>query len=235
MTVVVEAPRSVRSGTVTGIVDMAPIALGILPFATMIGVTIAEGAVSDTVGFLGGLLVAGGSAHLAVVGAIDVGAGILAAVVTAAMIQARGIAYGAALAPRLAGQPAWFRWLASYLLVDQMFVLGDAAPDRGDRWFRRYYLSAGAVLWAGYFAGVGAGMVLGPVIPEGSPLPIVVPMLFAAMLGPTLSSLRSVVAASVAIATGLALGPMLPDGAGMVLAIVAGTAAGVVTGRLSDD
>lgn len=234
-TAVIERAPTSYSGVRRGMADMAPAALGLIPFATMIGVAIVEGRVSDLTGYLGGVLVAGGSAHLAVIGAIDVGAGLLAAVVTAVLIQARGLAYGMALAPKLAGQPRWFRWIASYMLVDQVFVLADAAAHEEPRWFRQYYLSGAALLWVTYFGGLLVGMVLGPVIPESSPLPVVIPMMFAAMLGPTLTSARSVVAAAVAVVTIFTLGPVLPEGAGMVVAMIAGTAAGVATGRILRD
>jgi predicted branched-subunit amino acid permease len=220
------------SGTRAGLVAIVPVALGILPFATMVGVAISESSVSDVVGYIGGLLVAGGSAQIAVVGSIDVGAGLLASVATAMLIQARGIVYGASLAPKLAGQPRWFRWLASYMLVDQMFALADAVDGRDHRWFRQFYVTAGVSLWIAYFGGVMAGMLMGPVIGEGSPLPMVIPMLFASLLGPTLRSVRSVAAAVVAVITSVVIGPFLPAGVGMVAAIVAGSGAGVVVGRM---
>jgi predicted branched-subunit amino acid permease len=200
----------------------------VVPFATVIGVAIAESPLSNPLGYVAGLLVAGGSAHLALTGSIAVGAGMLTTVVTALLINARGVIYGAALAPAMRTQPRWFRWVAAYGLVDQVFALVSAVLDRGDRYVRSYYLGAMGLIWTVYMAAVATGLLLGPVIPASWPLGATIPIVFVAMLAPAVRSVPAV-AASVVALTLAVMGTGLPSGIGLVVAIVSGTAAGAMT------
>jgi predicted branched-subunit amino acid permease len=225
MTRVIEQRRA--NPAIDGITHMLPVASGIIPFATLIGVAIIESPIANPVGYLAGLVIAGGSAHLAVVGSVAVGAGVLTAVVTALLINARGLIYGAALAPAMREQPRWFRWVAAYGLVDQVFALVSSVLDRDDDYVRSYYLGAMGLMWTVYLGGVGAGMVLGPVIPESWPLGLAVPIVFVAMLAPSVKGRSSVASTAVGLTVAIA-GSGLPSGLGLILAIVAGTAAGAI-------
>jgi predicted branched-subunit amino acid permease len=220
--------RSVEHPVLDAFRHMAPAALGVVPFATVIGVAIAESPLSNPLGYVAGLLVAGGSAHLALTGSIAVGAGMLTTVVTALLINARGVIYGAALAPAMRTQPRWFRWVAAYGLVDQVFALVSAVLDRGDRYVRSYYLGAMGLIWTVYMAAVATGLLLGPVIPASWPLGATIPIVFVAMLAPAVRSVPAV-AASVVALTLAVMGTGLPSGIGLVVAIVSGTAAGAMT------
>jgi predicted branched-subunit amino acid permease len=206
---------------------MMPAAIGVLPFATMIGVAIGDSPMSEMVGFVGGLVIAGGSAHLAATTSITVGAGLFVTVATALLIHARGLIYSAALAPAMRSQPRWFRWVAAYGLVDQMFVLASAVADRSREYVRTYYIAAMTLLWTAYIGGVGVGLLAGPVIPPWIPLGISIPVIFLVMLVPTLDRTPAHAAAIVGM-TVAALGSGLPSGFGLIVGIAAGTVAGVV-------
>jgi predicted branched-subunit amino acid permease len=222
-----------QSGAVDGFRDMFPGAVGVLPFATMIGVAVGASPMSDFGGWIAGLVVAGGSAHLAMTASMTVGASVLATVVTALLINSRSLIYGALLAPALRNQPRWFRWVASYALVDQLYALTAAVTNRDDRYLRHYYLGAMAILWSAYMFGVGAGIVVGPIVPASIPLSLAIPILFLAMAIPSVKSRASQVAAAVALVAAMAAA-VLPAGTGMVVAIVAGTAAGALMEGRSD-
>ena len=56
------------------------------------------------------------------------------------------------LAPRFQGQPAWFRWVGPYVLIDQVFALTQVKDLSDDADFRRYYLAAGFMFCAGGLA-----------------------------------------------------------------------------------
>lgn len=218
----------VSSPATDGVRDMLPAAVGVLPFATMIGVAIGASPMSDFGGWISGLIVAGGSAHLAATASITVGTGFLATVLTALLINSRSLIYGALLAPALRSQPRWFRWVASYALVDQLYALTSTVSNRDDRYVRHHYLGAMAVLWSAYMTGVGAGIVAGPVIPTSIPLSLAIPIMFLSMAIPSVTSRPARVAAAVGM-TAAILGATLPAGVGMLVAIVAGTAAGAIT------
>lgn len=220
----VEPAGAVRAG----LTDMSPAVLGVVPFAIMIGVAIAESHVASGVGFAGGLMVAGGSAHLAVVGSLQAASGFLATVLTALMVQMRGLAYSASLAPTLRRHPRWFQWLASYLMVDQVYALSTAVVDRPDRWFRQYYLAAGGFIFGAYSVGIVVGLIAGPVIPAGSPVTMAVPLMFAALLAPSLTSLPSLAAAGAAAVAAVVLPEVAPSGIAPLLAMGAGAMAGTL-------
>ena len=218
----------VSSPAADGVREMLPAAVGVLPFATMIGVAIGASPMSELGGWISGLIVAGGSAHLAVTASITVGAGFVATVLTALLINSRSLIYGALLAPALRSQPRWFRWVASYALVDQLYALASTVAHRDDRYVRHYYLGAMTVLWTSYMTGVGAGVVAGPVIPSSIPLSLAIPIMFLSMAIPSMTTTPARVAAGVGL-TAAILGASLPAGLGMVVAIVVGTAAGALT------
>jgi predicted branched-subunit amino acid permease len=233
MTAIAARTTVTSSPALDGVREMAPAAVGVLPFATMIGVAIGASPLSDLGGWISGLIVAGGSAHLAATASITVGAGFLATVVTALLINSRSLIYGALLAPSLRTQPRWFRWVAAYALVDQLYALASSVVDRSDRYVRSYYLSAMGVLWSTYMLGVGAGIVLGPVVPASLPLSLAIPIMFLSMVTPGLTDRPARVAAGVGLLAAIA-GAALPAGTGMLVAIVAGTAAGAVAERRAD-
>lgn len=212
-----------------GLRDMAPAAVGVLPFATMIGVAVGASPMSEFGGWIAGLIVAGGSAHLALTASVTVGASFVAAAVTALLINARSLIYGALVGPSLRAQPRWFRWIAAYALVDQNFVMLSGVLDRDDGYVRRYYLAGTSLLWGSYMAGVAAGILVGPIIPASIPLGLAIPIMFLAMAVPTLTTRSAIAAGAVALATAI-LGHGLPAGLGTMAAIVTGTLAGAVIG-----
>ena len=178
-------------------------------------------------------MVAGGSAHLAAAGSIAAGAGLAATVTTALLVNARGLLYSAALAPDLRHQPTWFRWVAAYGLVDQMYALVSGVTSRSAEYVRSFYVAAMTLLFGTYMAGVGTGLVLGPVIPAWVPLSLSIPIMFTAMLAPTVEA-RPAMVAAVAGAGVTMLGAQLPSGMGLVAGIVAGALSGAAIERFGD-
>lgn len=232
MTAVAARSHRVAGAMADGFRDMFPAAVGVLPFAVMIGVAVGASPMSDLGGWVSGLVIAGGSAHLAIASSITVGAGFVATVATALAINARSLIYGALLAPSMRTQPRWFQWFVSYSLVDQIYALVATVAHRDDRYVRRYHVAAMSTMWSAYMLGVGTGVVMGPVIPAAIPLSLSIPIIFLAMVIPTVTDRPAKVAAMVAMALAAATSS-LPAGTGMLVAIVAGTASGAITERWS--
>ena len=203
--------------------DIAPAILGVAPFGVVVGVAVAEAGVGLAGGTAGSFAIYSGSAQMTVLGLLASGAGPVAIMLTLALTNARLLVYGAALAPSFRHQPAWFRWLAPQVIVDQTVALSMARAElaTAPRQFRRYWLTAGGILTVGWLGAVGLGMIVGPVLPPGSPLEVAMPALFIGLTVPKLHSpgtrLPAVVAALVAT---LCIG--LPRGSGVIVAIVAG-------------
>jgi 4-azaleucine resistance transporter AzlC len=212
--------------------DMLPIAAAVAPFALVLGVAVDASATPDLPGVLLAPVIYAGSSHFAAMSVLDAGGSAITAVLTALVINVRFAMYGAALAPRFRGQPAWFRLLGPWTIVDQTFALASTREETGAGWFRGYWIAAGVLLGAVFTAMAAVGAALGPVVPTGAGLDLTVPALFVAMLIGKLRDRPSAVAVVVGGAvTALALD--LPHGLGLPVGALAGAAAAVITRRMS--
>ena len=203
--------------------DILPITVSVVPFALVIGVTIARAtALADGIGLWSGFAYYSGSAQLASVTLVAAGGGIPLVVGTTAIINARLLMYGAALQPRFADQPRWFRWLAPHFLVDQTYAISAARPelDDPDR-FRRYWLTAGAVLGTGWMVAMTTGVLAGPVLPPLSALDFAVPAVFVGLLVPRLHEAPARRPAAMAAIAAVLASP-LPHGLGLLVGALAG-------------
>lgn len=212
--------------------DILPAAIGVIPLAVLIGVQIGLSPIEPWIGWLAGPVIVGGSAHLAVLGAI--GGGAVPAIALGLLVNARSLLYSAGLAPAFSQQPRWFRWLAPYVLVDQMYALASAQTHQDRWWQRRYYVTAMSILMAVYLTSITVGLALGPVIPVDSPLTLAIPIMFLTILVRGLKGVPDVAAALVAAATAWATSSF-PAGTGLLLAVATGAMAGwMAEGREHD-
>lgn len=227
----IPAPATARVGARPGtrrvLGETAPVLVALVPLGWALGVTTAASPLGGAVGWSGGPLLVSGAAHFALLSAYAGGAGALVALVTALAISLRGLIYSAALAERLRTQPAWFRALAPYVLVDQMFVLTDGwlRAGLGPRDLRRAYLTAGAALWLTWILAITAGMLAGPLLPAGWRVELVLGALLVGMLRGAVSDRTAVAAAAVAAALAVAAAP-LPARSGVLVGAVAGMLVG---------
>lgn len=212
--------------------DIAPVVVSVVPFAAIIGVTIAQStAVPAWAGLLAGPVIYAGSSHLAAVTLLDSGAGVATILATVAIINARLSMYGAVIEPRFRAQPTWFRWLAPHFLVDQTYAITTARRDLTDpRRFRRYWATAGIVLGAGWTAAMAAAVLLGPVVPADSPLTFAATAVFVGLLVPRLGERLARRPAAVAAVVALVAAP-LPNGLGLLVGALAGIAPSLLTRR----
>ena len=212
--------------------DIAPVVLSVLPFAAVIGVTIAQSPVVPAwAGLLAGPVIYAGSSQLAALTLLDGGAGIATILAMVAIVNARLSMYGAGVEPHFRHQPAWFRWLAPHFLVDQTFAIVDARRDLTDaRRFRRYWLTAGLVLGIGWTAAMAAAVLLGPVIPTDSPLTFAATAVFVGLLVPRLRERAARRPAALAAIVALVAAP-LPNGLGLLVGALAGIAPSLITPR----
>jgi predicted branched-subunit amino acid permease len=220
------ASRDVRAGFLA----MVPFVVGYAPFALVIGAAVADSA-DPVAGWSGSWLIYGGSAHLAVLRSLD--AGLLVAVAGGLLINARLLAYSASLAQRWRNQPRWFRIVAAAMVIDPTWVAADrhAATGASEAAQRRFFLTAGVVMGAGWSALIAVGAVAGGRL-DALRLEVVVPLCLATMVGPMLRD-RGGRAAVIAAASVATLGSRLPTGAVLLVAIAAGALAGAAFhGRL---
>lgn len=219
-----------RSVVRRGILDALPLYVPAVPFALVIGLAIGEAGIGPFVGWSGSWLIFGGAAQLTLISLLGSGAAVAAATTAALVVNARHLMYSAALAPTFQRQPAWFRWLGPYVLIDQVFALASARQDRDETTFRTYYLAAGITFWILWQLTTALGLAIGPVVPLEWNLEFAVPILFLGLIVMGIDRSSKVVAALVgAGVTYLTAG--LPNRSSLLVGALAGIAAGTIAER----
>lgn len=213
-----------------GVVESIPLIIPAVPFAFVLGFTIVDSGIGNLLGWSTSWIVYAGAAQLTLVTLLGGGAAWAAAVTAPMVVNLRHVLYSAALAPTFQRQPAWFRWLGPYLLIDQMFVLAEVRKDESPEDFRRYYLAAGAAFFLFWNVSVALGLVIGPVVPSSWGLEFAIPVMFTGMLVAGLNSPPKWISAVVAAAVTVACAGM-PNKAGLLVGALAGVVAGILADR----
>lgn len=214
-----------------GITDALPMFVPAIPFGLVIGLAIVEGGINPFAGWSGAWLIFGGAAQLTLVSLLGSGAAVLAAVTAALVVNARHLMYSAAFAPVFQKQPAWFRWVGPYVLIDQAFALASLEVDNDPDVFRVYYLTVGATFWSLWQITVALGLVIGPVVPEEWNLEFAIPLLFIGLIVLGIDKTSKLAAAVVgAGVTYLFAG--LSNRAGLLVGAVVGILAGTIVERM---
>ncbi len=212
---------------------MMPFLIALAPFGLVIGVSAAQSAIPTLAGWLTGPAIYAGSAQVAVITMLGTGAGPLAAVLAALVINLRLLLYSAAMAEYWRGTPAWWRLIAAYLLVDPSFVVGVKRYETGDRHrAHSHYLGGAVVLWVTWLVAIAVGAIVGAQFPTWLHLEFLVPLYLIGQIGPKLRQRPDRTAAIAAAAVAL-LCIGAPMHAGVPIAITAGIAAGSYRKALS--
>jgi 4-azaleucine resistance transporter AzlC len=203
--------------------DIAPILVGLVPFAMILGVTMSDAGVHAGVGVFGSFALYAGSAQLAALALMQSGAGLGMILLSVVIVNARMLLYGASLEPRFRNQPRWFKWLGPHFLVDQSYVVAsERAELREPARFRRYWLTVACAITTVWLTTIGATMALGPLLPNNLPLSFAPIAIFVSLLLPKLlnDSRARQVALLAAVGTGAA--SIVTPGAALIVGISAG-------------
>ncbi len=164
-------------------------------------------------------IAASGSAQFAVAAVLGSGGGPLAAVVAAALLNARFGPMGVAVAPYLKGGPLR-RALEGQTVIDASWALASRGGGRFDREFMIGSTFSQYAAWAGgTVVGVLGEDLIGDLEKVG--LDVVFPAFFLVLLKHELRSARSVAVALTAAVLALALVPSAPPGVPVVAACAA--------------
>ena len=204
---------------IAAVKDVSVLFLPVLPFALLFGVMVVESGVPQLLGWSSSIIMFGGAAQMTLMTLIGEGAAVSAAVTTTLIVTARHILYSVTLAPRFQGQPAWFRWVGPYVLIDQVFALTQVKDLSDDADFRRYYSAAGFMFWGLWVSFTGLGIVLAPIIPETLGIDIAIPLLFLGLLLMAIKRRSQVVTAVVSGGAALAFAGM-DNQVGLIVAVL---------------
>ncbi len=165
-----------------------------------------------------------GSSQFAAVSILGGGGSAVAAVTAGALLNARYLATGAAVAQVLPGG-RWKRFLLSQLVVDENYALavGAGSPEQPDR---RALVGSGVALWLGWGVGSAVGGLIGPAVgdPRTLGLDAAFPALFVALLWPLLHHRPAILAALAGLAAAMILLPLTSPGVALAGAAAAGLA-----------
>ena len=222
-----------------GLRDVAPILLGVAPFALVAGATAVDAGLSPLQAVGLSVVVFAGASQLAAIELLGTNAELLVVLATGVVINLRMLMYSASIAPHFRPFRARLKAVCAYILTDQAYALSvarytsvDADADLDPAARRQYYLAVAGSLWVVWQVCTLVGIVIGARVPPAWGLEFAVPLVFLSLLVPATTSLPKLVAA--AVGGGVAV-------AGAVFAVplnlglIAGGAAGVAAGVLADE
>ncbi|MBL6698270.1 MAG: AzlC family ABC transporter permease [Luminiphilus sp.] len=203
---------------VRGSIDALPLFIPAIPFAFVFGVVVANAGIPGWLGWSSSPIIFGGAIQVTLFTLLGEGASVAAAVSAALIVGARHLFYSLTLAPRFQDQPDWFRWIGSYVLIDQVFVLIQTKPIDEPAIFRRYFLATGFTFWALWMVFTALGILLGPAIPESWGVEFAAPVLFVSLMMAASDRRDKLIAAVIAMGITLAFS-QLPHRAGILVAV----------------
>ncbi len=218
------SPGAARPAFRRGFLALAPLWLGVVPFALAYSITARAGGLSLIETQALSALVFAGSAQFSAVGLFASGAAGAGIVLTTLLLNVRHLLYGVSLGRRFALRPRQ-RPVAAFFLTDEAFGVAAAAERETSFWF---LLGAELSLYLAWNIATGVGYVIGSALPDPATLGVdlVFPLAFVALLVPLL---RTRVELVVALASGLVafvLARTLPGGLPILVTGVAGSLLG---------
>ena len=222
---------SPRDEFLAGARDIAPVLLGTVPFGLVAGVAAVSSGLGAVEGVALSLFAFSGIAQLVTCQLVAVDSPVLVTIGAAFVVSLRLLMYSAALAPHLAHLDRGWRALLAFLMTDQSFAMTMRIAAEGGRPnYHWHFLGAGTTLYAAWQASVVLGVAAGAQVPASWSLDFAVTLTFIALLVPAVRTRADLAAAIVAAAVALAAAG-LPYRLALVVAAIAGIAAGMALER----
>lgn len=208
--------------------DVSPLLIGVAPFGVIAGVAAVDAGLSPVQAYSLSPLIFAGAAQLATLDLLARDAAVAVVILTPLVINARHIMYSAALAPWFRPLPTTRKAGLAYLMTDQAFAMSILRYARteepiGDR--VAYYLGVALSLWLTWQVTSIIGIAVGGGIPPEWSLDFAVPLVFLALLFPSITDRPTAVAAVVGAAVAVAAAD-LPFNLGLPVGAMSGITAG---------
>ncbi len=216
-----------RNQFFTGVRDILPILLGVLPFGLIYGVAAVNARIPPVLAFLMSPIVFSGSAQFAATQLIAHGALVSVVIFTIYIVNLRHVMYSATISPHFKSMPMWWKFFLSYLLTDEAFAMTitrfNAEPQMPHKnW---YFFGAGASLWITWQIATVVGVFAGGQIPANWSLDFSGALTFLALSVPAIRD-RSTAAAAIVGGVSAVLLRGMPYQLGLVTAALLGIAVG---------
>lgn len=225
---------SSRAAFLAGVRDTFPLLVGAFPFGLIFGALAVNSGFTPLGAVAMSAFVFAGSSQFIAVGLMATATPAIIIVLTTFVINVRHMLYSATLAPQLSKLPA--RWLLplGFWLTDESFVVaakhfGEHKSDPNRHW---YLLGSEVAMYSNWQFVTWLGILLGQQIrdPKSWGLDFAMSVTFLGMVVPMIKGRPAL--ASVLVAASIALlANSLPNQLGLLLAALAGIAAGVLAER----
>ncbi|MBO2695948.1 AzlC family ABC transporter permease [Shewanella algae] len=140
-----------------GTLAVMPLTLAVIPWGILAGSLALETGLSALESQAMSLFVFAGSAQLVALGMIKAGSGLLAILVTTALITSRHLLYAMAMRPAISPLPLRWRLTLGFLLTDELFAVANQSKESTLRpW---YALGAGLSFYLGWNLATLAGIL----------------------------------------------------------------------------
>lgn len=205
-----------------------------VPFGTLFGAVASESGLDifQTAGM--SIIVVAGAAQFSALQVLVDGAPYYIAVLTGLAVNMRMLMYSASLAPHFGKALPWQRVIAAYFMIDQTYGVSiqelDKNPDMPIGEKLAYFFGSATLMFPLWYVATIIGYLAGNTIPPEYALDFAVPVMFIALVAPSLRSIPHLVAAIVSVGVSLALSWM-PYSLWLMVAAIAAMIAGAETER----
>ena len=215
--------------------DIFPLVVGAIPFGIIFGTLATSSGLSAGGALAMSVLVFAGSSQFIAVGMIATGTGWLLIVLTAFVVNLRHLLYAVSLLPHIKVLPQRWKVPLAFLLTDEAFAVvirRYESPGRSPfkHW---YYLGAALTMYINWQLCTLLGVTAGQLIPNATEwgLDFAMSVTFIGIVIPYLKNRPMLVAVMAAGLVAVVANP-LPHKLGLIVAAIAGIAAGVYTEKL---
>lgn len=207
-----------RQSLFAGVRSVLPILIGVVPFGLIYGVVAVAAGIDELPAILMSSIVFAGASQIAAAKLWADGAPLLIIVATGLIINLRFLMYSASLATHFEDLSKPRRWALSYLLTDQAYAVSIIRFEE-DAGVRKvpFYVGAALTLWTTWQTSSIVGVLIGLRVPASWGLEFSVPLMFLALLVPTLRERTAIVVAVVSALAAL-LFHHLPLHSGLMVA-----------------
>ncbi|NJL02644.1 MAG: AzlC family ABC transporter permease [Spirulinaceae cyanobacterium SM2_1_0] len=216
--------------------DMVPLIVGAIPFGIIFGTLAGSSGLSAPATLAMSAFVFAGSAQFIAIGMLAASSGWLLVVLTTLVVNLRHLLYAASLVPHVQSLSSPWKVALGFLLTDESFAVASRRYDQSDasphkHW---YYLGAASAMYLNWQICTLLGITLGQTLPNAAAwgLDFAMSVTFIGMTIPYLKTKPMGIAVAVAAIVALLAAP-LPHKLGLMVAAIAGIAAGVSSERLT--
>ena len=169
---------------ITGMFDIAPHMLSVIPFGIICGAIGVELGFNPYLVYGMSVIIFGGASQIVFLQLVSGGASALVAVTSVGIINSRHLLYGAVLSEYLEKLSLLKKLVISYFVVDQGFAESNKffKKNKSEKNLHYHLIGTGCTLWICWQVATLSGIILGSFVPEELGLKFAIPLTFIAIV-----------------------------------------------------